>query len=255
MEYTITDIEKLTETEVQEIALEAMEIKGFNVYFVNLAGRFGYSCLVFKNNHHIRYADDYQLHHEYTVKEQGVEALRDMYIKSLNHKLYTEEEIKEPLKDYDEYSAKAYFLHNYYGMQVDHISMFFNNNSEEAANAYRESIKGKTFNPIAFAYMDDVEFIKHHIELYKELEKVREDTDENYEYQKYAFLQEMYNHEYGINWQADYDTLSAFGHVEWHGENDDALEKYFDELKFNDIQKKAYRDARTEYYQKNQEMY
>ena len=60
---------------------------------------------------------------------------------------------------------------------------------------------------------------------------------------------------YVINWQADYDTLSAFGHVEWHGENEDALEKYFDELKFNDVQKKAYRDARTEYYENNKEMY
>ena len=255
MEYKIEDIEKLTETEVQEIALESMVIKEFNVYFVNLAGKYGYSCLVFKNNHHIKNADDYQLHHEYTVKKQGVEALRNIYINSLNHKLYTEEEIKEPLKNYDEYSAKAHFLANYYGMQVDYISMFFINNSEEAENAYRESIKGKTLNPIAFAYMDDVKFIKHHIELYKELEKARENTKDNYKFQKYAFLQEMYNHEYGINFQADYDTLSAFGRVEWHGENGEALEKYFNELNFNDIQRKAYRDAIKEYYQKNQEMY
>ena len=253
MRYTIKDIEKLTETEAQEIALESMEIKGDNIYFVNLANGFGYSCLVFKNNHHIKYANDYQLHHEYIVKKQGVEALRNMYISSLNHKLYTEEEIKEPLKNYNEYSAKEYFLRNYYGMQVDYISIFFISNSEAATNAYEESIKGKSFNPIAFAYMDDVNFIKHHIELYKELEKAREDTGENYDYLKEAYLSEMYNHEYGINLQGDYDVLSAFYNDVPYFE--DSLMSYFKYLKMTDIQIKAYRDAITEYYQKNQEMY
>lgn len=60
---TITDIEKLTENQVKEIADETMVIKEHNIYFVDLEGYYGYSCLVFKNGHHIHYANDYELHH------------------------------------------------------------------------------------------------------------------------------------------------------------------------------------------------
>ena len=100
--------------------------------------------------------------------------------------------------------------------------------------------------------MADEKFIKHQAKLMAGLLKAKEAKSDNYEYWKDAFVREMFNHEYAINWQADYDTLSAFGNVEWKG--DDAnLADYFDQLNFTETQRKAYRDARHEYYKKANE--
>ena len=43
----------------------------------------------------------------------------------------------------------------------------------------------------------------------------KNNVSNNFEYQKAAFKHEMFNHEYSINWQADYDTLSAFGMIDY----------------------------------------
>ena len=75
---TIEKIQKLTITEARKIALEIMEIKEHKCIFVDFNdNRFGYSVLVFKNGKHIYYANDYELHHGYTVKEQGKEGLNE----------------------------------------------------------------------------------------------------------------------------------------------------------------------------------
>ena len=48
-----------------------------------------------------------------------------------------------------------------------------------------------------------------------------------------AFEYEMYNHEYPINWQGDWDVCSCFGHCEY----DDSKygKDYLAELGFNDL--------------------
>ena len=249
-EWNIKDIESITEKEAQEMALEKMEIKGHNVYFVDFGGYFGYSCLVFKNGHHIHYANDYELHHKATSWSEGKtkEKLKEWYISRANNILFTEDEIAEPLTNYLEYDRKNKFLHNYYGMRTDYVSIF-GKVTEETQAEFDRKTKTMTYNPIAFAYMPDAEFVKHHIELYKTLEKAKEDMSNNYEYLKSAYLYEMHNHEYGINWQADYDVLSCFGHIEWH---DHDLNAYFEELKFTDLQKSAYLDAKKQYYKETE---
>lgn len=240
-EWTINKIENITENAAQTLAIETLNIKGHNIYFVNFEGYFGYSCLVFKNNHHIYHANDYELHHNGKSSSE----LRELYIREMNSKLFTEEEIAEPLKSYDEYRRKADYLHNYYGMQVDYISIFHIVTTKKEEEERKAKVKNMVYNSIAFAYMDDRNFVEHHIELWDELEKARMNCINDYEYQKAAFLYEMYNHEYGINWQADYDTLSAFGNIKWH---EDDLNAYFEELQFTELQKKAYLDARNQYF-------
>lgn len=251
--WTITDIENIAETEAKEMSLETMEIKGHNIYFVDFGGAFGYSCLVFKNKHHIHYVNDYELHHNNSGMNR--EALRQWYIDGANNILFTEEEIAEPIKDYNDYELKSYYLHNYYGMQVDYISAFRIIRNKEEEKAFDEEVKGMIYNPVCFSYMNDGDFVNHHIELLNKLEAQKDTMSENYDYWKDAFLREMYNHEYGINWEADYDTLSAFGNIEYHGEEENELKKYFQELKFTDQQKQAYMDARREYYKNNEDMF
>lgn len=249
-EWYISDIESITEDEAQAMALESLEVKGHNVYFVDFGGYFGYSKLIFKNGHHIYHANDYELHHKGNewCKGKTREELREFYISGANTTLFTEEEIAEPIKDYDEYNRKRYFLHNYYGMRTDYVSIF-GKVTEETQAEFDRKTKTMTYNPVAFAYMPDAEFVKHHIELLNTLEKVKEDMSSNFEYLKNAYLYEMHNHEYGINWQADYDTLSAFGNIHYH---DTDLNAYFDELNFTDVQRQAYLEARTQYFKETE---
>lgn len=244
--WDIDSIKNITEEEAQAMAIETMVVKEHNIYFVDFGGYFGYSCLVFKNNHHIYYANDYELHHSGEIKEK----LKNIYIVKMNNILFTEAEIAEPLKDYDEYTRKNHFLHNYYGMQVDSISICCVNPTEEQKAEFEKQTKTMIYNPIAYAYMSDENFVKRHIQLFETLKKAELACADDYEYQKTAFLYEMYNHEYGINWQADWDVLSVFGNIEYRGAD---IEAYFEELKFTDLQKKAYIDARKQYFKEHSE--
>ena len=240
MEWDIHRIEALSEHEAQTMALDTEAIKAHSVYFVDFGGYFGYSCLVFRNGHHIYYANDYELHHSGKSHAE----LKQLYIEKLERNLFLDEELGQPLHDYDEYCRKHYFLQNYYVMQTDYVSVFRICQTEKEEKAYKRKIAKLHYNPVSFAYMEDEDFIRKHVMLSTELQKAKAATKTDYEYQKNAFLYEMYNHEYGINWEADHDTLSAFGRVDWH----DDLDSYFKELDFNDIKRQAYMDARKEYY-------
>ena len=60
-----------------------------------------------------------------------------------------------------------------------------------------------------------------------------------------AFLYEIGNHEYHINWQSDWDVFSCFGHVEY-GE-DKGAGAYMDDLGFEPQTKAAFYRARKEF--------
>ena len=128
--WNIKEIENISENVAKYISEESMVIKGHKIYFVDFKGYFGYSVLVFKNHKHIKYANDYELHHKGLNKEE----LKKLYIEKCKNILFTEAEIKGPLKDYDEYDRKQYSLHNQYGMQKDYISVLniFDNTTVES---------------------------------------------------------------------------------------------------------------------------
>lgn len=244
--FNVKNIEAITEDEARNAALESMQIKGHNVYFVDFGGDFGYSVLVFADGRHIYYANDYELHHHYGNKSR--DELKSFYIDSLNAALYTEEEILSPLHDYHEYQLKSHYLHNYYGMRRERVSVFGIYRNDEELAAHRKLRSGKTFSAVSFAYYDDTDFVDHMDMLHNALEKQWTSLSTNYDAIKQAFIDEMYNHEYCINNQADWDTLSVFGNIEYDGDYGNALESYFDQLGFDDIKRSAYMDARKEYY-------
>ena len=246
------EIRALSQTEAASIAIESMDIKGYSVYFIDFGPLRGYSYLVYKNEHQI--TDDFGNLHAFILKEQGLAGLRKYYIDTLNTKLFTDEDIAEPLKSYDDYNQKSYFLHNYYAKQEDYISMFFIGSDEEREERHNKT-QDMIFNQVGFCYMDKSlsSFVEHHVELMNTLNAQRKNVNDNYDYQKSAFLYEMYNHEYGINWQGDWDVLSVFGTVSYEDTQTD-LNKCFDSLKFTATQKRAYMDARAEYYKRQQEV-
>lgn len=241
-DYNITTIEALTETQAKEMATESMKIKDHDIYFVDFGGGFGFSALVFNNNHHIHYANDYELHHSGRTKDE----LKSWYIEALNNKLFTDAELEAPIKDYDDYNRKGHYLHNYYGMRYDNVSAF-HISTPENDKQFEKDIKGLTYNPVSFSYMKDVKAIEHMKDLFKALLKRYEERKTSYDYMKDAFKHEMFNHEYAINsYQRNWDVLSCFYNVEYV--ESDSYEEYFNQLNLDEMTRKAYRDARREYY-------
>lgn len=61
-----------------------------------------------------------------------------------------------------------------------------------------------------------------------------------------AFLYEMNNHEYAINWQGDWDVCSCFGECKYDEAKD--YDDYLTELGYDDQTITAYRLARKKHY-------
>ena len=241
--YTIKDIEALTQSDAERLALEVLTVKGHTVYLVDFGGYFGYSALVFADGQHISYANDYALHH------RGMTAveLRALYLQRFARCLFTETELAAPTSDPDEIDRRRYYLQNYYGMRRPHVSVFgvFRTEADEKARAI--AIQGKHFNPVCYAYYDDAAFVRKCVALSDAIEKAAAANKDNFGYWKDAFLKEMINHEYAINWQADYDTISAFANVSGVLDYENR-EELFRAANFTDLQRRAYDAARSEYY-------
>lgn len=244
-DWTIDMIEKLKWEDVLEMGEDAIAVKDHVIYLVDFGGYFGYSALVFYNDRHIYYANDYALHHAGRDKEW----LKNWYIETISNKLFTDDEL-EVVIDYDDYERKSYYLRNYYVMRADYISCFrICHNAEEEAE-YREKTKGLYFNPYSFCYMNDLDFIKKQGELFKKLEAANEKLNDDYDYWKNAFVKEMFNHEYGINWQANYDVFSSLFNGVQYEDDDWNYELYFKQLDLSPVKMAAFVDARKEYIKK-----
>lgn len=208
-DFNIDMIRALTAEEARQMAIKTIKIKEHECIFVDFGGYFGYSVLVFKNGKHVHYADDFELHHSHIVKESGKEALKQWYIDTLNRKLYTDAELLEDVKTYDEYEKKNYFLRNYYIMRYDYVSIF--GIGEEAQKAFDEARKTYTiYNPVSFCYVNDESIVKTQSEILKHLEESFEKLKASDEAFKEMVSRELANHEACIT--CDYEeALDALG--------------------------------------------
>ena len=241
-DWTISEIEALTLAEVIIMKEDYVEINGHDIYFVDFGGYFGYSALVFKDGAHIYYANDYELHHKGKSKEE----LKVWYMETLPNKIFADKDL-EIVENYDDYERKDYFLRNYYIQRIPYETAFhiFHNETEE--KEFERKVKGMFYNPISFCYVEPKykEFCKTQAELLEKLKSAKEAaSNDNFEYWKNAFLSEMFNHEYGIAWDADYNVISCFAPIKYENIT---LEQCFDDAKFTEVQRKAYRAARDEY--------
>lgn len=247
---TIQEIRALSEAEAKAMAIERVCIKGYTIYFVNLGEYFGYSYLVFKNGSIIEHANDYELHHRHQVETKGYGSLKKFYVKNASKNLYTEEELKSPLKDYDDYHRRMNFLINIYGLEKETISAVRIMDSEEERIQFKKSVENMILDKVNCSYykQKDIETVRNHYRLLEEVNKCLEDTKTDYAFLKEAFKYEMVNHEVFLSYTPHYDTLSSlsmFADIPYS--EDDDLNKYFACLKFNNTQKKAYLDAYKEY--------
>lgn len=243
MGYAITDVEKLTEDQAREMSERFLQYKGHNIYFVTFEGGFGYSYLVFKDGAHIYYANDYALHHNNRSRDE----LDKWYNDSIKAKLFDDNDFEKDITSYEDYRKKMEYLTNYYMMRVPYISAFniFHNDEEE--KAFEKSIKNMTYDPVGFGYVKDSSFVEKHKELYKRLMENYNRKLNDYDYLKSMIIYEMGNHEYQFNnWQGNWDVITAcFGDTQY--DECDNYNVYFNQLKLNETQRKAFVDARREY--------
>ncbi len=219
-------IEEIPEFQAAEMAEEQTEIKGHNVYFVQLGGHFGYSVLVYYNGHSIHYVNDYELHYSGKTKEE----LHDWYIKKLNSKLYTEEELAAPLESYADYENRKYFLQNYYPMRYNYVSHFGNFNSEQYTELYKAVTADMYDSRIAFCWFESPEIPQRIAELDAAIETARAGVRENYDYWYKAFYHEFFNFECMIG-----------------GRYDEAAGVVLRGAKPNDTIERAYRAAKRDF--------
>lgn len=172
-----------------------------------------------------------------------------MYTKKLNKALYTLDELKT-VQNYEDFSAKDYFIRNHYSMRRPRLSAFQIFHSGEEEKAFDAETKKMTFSRVGMAYYDDVEFVRHLSALCERLNAAKAAHDNDHEYWFNAYLYEMCNHEYGINWQADYDVISAFANVDSVKDYTN-ISELFELAGFTEIQKAAYMDARRAYYKQD----
>lgn len=209
--WNITRIENITYAEAKKNALEIMKIKDHDCFFVDFGSNLGYSVLVFRNGKHIHYANDYELHHSYLVKEQGKETLRQYYIDTMNGKLFTDGELLQGATSYDEYKRKYYFLRNYWIKQFDSLSIF--GIGDKAQKEFDEAKPNFPFyNPISFCYVADAEIVEKSKMLSEYLEKAYAELKTDDTAFRDMVRRELANHEACIT--CDYtDTLRALGMV------------------------------------------
>ena len=252
---SLDDLKTLPEATAREFALEAETIKGHHVYFVEFDNHLGYSYLVYRSGRILPHATDHALHH----RDMWRSALRGVYRRNLRLRLFTDAELAQPLCDYADYRRRIEYLVNSFGYQRDFVSMFYSKcviagSEEEKQEIARieEEKAGKVFNPVGHGWYADADFVRRHVGLYEAVERRLDEKKNDHDFFQDAFVYEMCNHEYGINWQGNYDTLSAFGPLEYDHKNDDQdLDFYFDQLDFTATQRRAYRDAAREYFRRH----
>ena len=192
--YTIKDIESMSAADLDSFADEVETIKGHTVYYIDFGGYFGFSACVTADGRHIYYANDYELHHGGKSRDE----LREIYRRKISGKLFTDEEL-QTVNSYDDYTAKSYYIRNYYAMRRPYISAFFIGSDAERAEIEKKTEK-MVFSPVFMAFYapENADFVKRGAELLRGLDEAEQRNKENAEYWKSAFLSEMYNHEYGI---------------------------------------------------------
>lgn len=237
----INQIQALTQDEVKKMDHEVMTINGHQVYLVDLGEYFKYSALVFRDGHHIYYANDYELHHPNKSRDE----LKKWYLKTMENKLFTDEMLIAPLADYDEKRRRIEYLNNYYPLLCDDkVSAFniFHNDAER--EAFRKQTESMYYSLIGFFYTKNPEIVRRLAQLQAGITKASEEIEKSRDYWVSAFKYEMYNHEYAINWQGDWDVCGCFCNCEY-GEYKTGAD-YLREAGYSEEIVGAYIDARTE---------
>lgn len=98
----------------------------------------------------------------------------------------------------------------------------------------------------AFCLKSDLDYVLSELHAVDEMKR---EFIEDYEHAYDAFMYEMGNHEYHINWQGDWDVLSCFGLDDDVCKYEDGKDvgEYMDAMGLSPVTKAAYYDARGDF--------
>lgn len=203
------DERKLTCDEAKKMVEDEVNIKGYTCFFVNdfkYAGyfkKYGYSVLVFKNGKHIYSADDYEIYHKYLINEKGKKSLKELYIKNLNNILFTDEELMEDVRTYDEYCRKHYFLRNIWIMRYDYVSSINTVGEEDIKKMLEVKKTHPFFNPICSCFISDKSIVDKAVKYARHLEKEYKKLQADIKEFRIMISCEMLRHKVSITGRAD----------------------------------------------------
>ena len=139
--------------------------------------------------------------------------------------------------------------------KANDLPMFYAFSNEQLDNALDDmglSLKDMKGNKIvrmgygAYCLKRDLDSILSELNA---VDDAKREFIEDYEHAYDAFMYEMGNHEYHINWQGDWDVLSCFGLNDDVCEYEDGkdVDEYMDAMGLSPVTKAAYHDARGDF--------
>lgn len=131
--------------------------------------------------------------------------------------------------------------------EVNALPIFYAFSDQQLEQALKD--RGLTLDDVdklcrvamGFALKSDMPAIKAFMEKPDPLAELMKDPA----FAEDAFYYEMANHEYHINWQADWDVCNCFGHI--RSDEPDDLNHYFDLCGFEPQTRQAYLTARLRF--------
>lgn len=177
------ELEHITEQQAKANATQEIKIKDFNGYFVNTKPYYGLVLLIYKNTRLV-YVDE-QI--QYNSKKG--QALINTMTKRATAKLFSLDELKSELKNYEDYENKINFLNNYYQKQCEAVSIYHDHTQADAEGWHFASF-------ISFCYYKDEKDYNTLKELYNSIEKQHRKKLTDEAYFRKAISYELCNHEY-----------------------------------------------------------
>lgn len=206
----ITEIEKMDEKEVAEIAAskEPKKIKGYSVYYVRLNEDEVVSAIVFKNGRQITFSNLYPMTRVYPHPKTDEESIKVM-CKKLRHSLYTEDELVKATS-YVDYRLKREFLSSRWIQQFDYLSWFFIGSDEERKERQEQQKEYPYFCNTCFCYVKDKNIADRANEIMGSLESSYKELEKNDDVFRKMIAVELANHEAGYTERYD-EALDALG--------------------------------------------
>lgn len=220
------EIESLDEKTADKYAfMKRIGFKGcFNLYFVDFAGYFGKSMLVYRNGHQIKYANDYELHHhlgwhrDWRSKEVRYEFfgnynLIKSYLAKAKNTLFSDEEIfNEKIRSYDEYTRKLHYVINNAVLAFDHVTAIYITKEQEAEiNEKLARLKNPVMAPMPiWSYVEGQEIADYLRNLFNAIKSQYHRLLEDNKVFREAISYELANHEACITCSAG-EALGALG--------------------------------------------
>ena len=146
----------------------------------------------------------------------------------MTSRLFTDDELLEDVKTYDEYKRKNHFLRNYWIMRYDYLSIWgFGEEAQRKFDAAKPNFP--FFNPVSFCYVADEKIIETQKKYADYLEIAYAKLKESNDTFREMIRCELANHEACIT--DDYtDALQSLG-LTWEGLTEEQKKITKEELK------------------------